>query len=206
MTEENQLLEYGKTDAKVNMGNWISKAWDILFSDIGYFILLALVYILVVSVASATVVGEFIIIGPLAVGLYYVAFKKMQGKSIQIGDISKGFNFFAAAVISNILITIFVAIGFTFCIIPAIVITALYMFTPAFILDKKLDFWNAMEASRKVAQKHLFELTVFVLVLGIINLLGVLLCLVGVFVTFPLTLLAIAIAYDELVGIETDFE
>ena len=206
MAEENQTLEYGKIEAQVSMGSWISKSWDLLFSDLGSFILLALVYILVVSVASATIVGQFIVMGPLAVGLFYVAFKKMQGKAIQIGDISKGFNFFVAAVISNILITILTAIGFTFCIIPGIIIAALYMFTPAFILDKNLDFWNAMEASRKVAQKHLFELSMFVIVLALINLLGLLVCVVGLLITFPLTILATAAAYEELVGTEIDFE
>jgi uncharacterized membrane protein len=206
MTNNDQLLDYGKSDAQVNMGNWISRAWDVLFSDIGYFILIALIYILVISVASATIVGEFIVMGPLAVGFYYIAFKKLQGKGFEIGDISKGFNFFTAAVISSILISVFMAIGFTLCIIPGIIICALYTFTPVFILDKKLDFWNAMEASRKVAQKHIFELSIFVIILGLINLLGVILCLVGIFVTIPLTILATAIAYEELVGFETELD
>jgi uncharacterized membrane protein len=206
MSEANELLDYGKPDAKVNMGGWISKAWELTFSDLGYFVVLALIYIAIIAVASATIVGEFIVIGPLSVGLFYIAFRKIQGKPFQIGDIAKGFSFFAAAVISNILISIFASIGFALCIIPGIIVSALYMFTPAFILDKKLDFWNAMEASRKVVQKHIFELTIFIIVLGIINFIGVIVCIVGVFVTFPITIIAVAIAYDELVGIEPETE
>jgi len=206
MAELNETLDYGKPDAKVNMGGWISKAWELTFSEPGVFILLALIYIAINAVASATIVGVVIVAGPLSVGLFYIAFKKIKGVPFQIGDISKGFSFFVAAVISSILISLFVSIGTSLCIIPGIIVSALYMFTPAFILDKNLDFWNAMEASRKVAQKHVFELSIFIIVLSIINLIGIIVCFVGVLVTFPITILATAIAYDELVGIESEAE
>ena len=60
------------------------------FSELGIFVVLALIYIAIVSVSSATIVGEFIVIGPLAVGLFYISFKKIQVKPFQIGDIAKG--------------------------------------------------------------------------------------------------------------------
>lgn len=206
MAEKIDTLEFAKENSQVNMGTWISRAWELLFSDLGYFLILTLIYVLVTAVASATVVGVFIVMGPLTVGLYYAAFKKIQGKSLQIGDISKGFNFFAAALISSILVAIFITVGFTLCIIPGFIVSALYLFTPIFILDKNLDFWNAMEASRKLAQKHLFELSVFIILLGLINIVGAILCGVGLLITFPLSILAIAVGYDELVGFETDLQ
>ena len=79
---------------------------------------------------------------------------------------------------------------------------ALYIFTPAFIAEKNLDFWEAMEASRNLAKEHLFEMVLFVIILGLINIAGFLLCGVGLLFTLPLTYAATAIGYDELVGIE----
>ncbi len=187
---------------QVNMGKWISQGWDLIFSDIGFYLMLGIIYLAVVIVASGTGIGGFIVDGPLRVGLFYVLFQRMRGLPATIGDIGKGFNFLIAAVIANILIDVFVLVGFVFFIIPGIILTALYLFTFAFIVEKNLDFWAAMEASRKVIKNHLFEMSTFVILLTIIMLIGILACLVGVLVTTPLCFAAIAFAYKDLVGLE----
>ncbi|MBN1482436.1 hypothetical protein EH223_10385 [candidate division KSB1 bacterium] len=187
---------------QVNLGNWISRAWDMVTVDIGNFIILGLIYVVVIAITSGTVIGELFVIGPLSVGFFFVVFEKIRGKDVNIGDITKGFNYFVAAVLSNILVSFFVIIGFIFCIIPGFIIAALYLFTPAFIVEKNLDFWEAMEASRKLVMNHLFEIVIFALILGLINFVGLLLCGIGVIFTVPLTFAAMGIAYDDLVGIE----
>ncbi len=186
----------------INIGNWISRAWDLITDDLGTFVILGFIWLIIVGVTCGTVVGEFLVMGPLTVGLFLVIFERLRGKEANIGDIAKGFNFFVAAVLANILVWVFIGFGFLFCIIPAFIIGALYIFTPAFIADKNLDFWEAMEASRKVAKEHLFEMIVFTIILGIINIAGLLVCVVGLIFTIPLTKAAIAIAYDDLVGLE----
>ncbi len=189
---------------QVNIGSWISRGWDIVTADMGSFLLLGLIYIVILTVASSTVIGEWLVIGPLQVGIFYIIFEKMRGKPINIGDIAKGFNFFIAAVLSNILISIFSAIGFLLCIIPGLIIMALYIFAPPLIVEKNLDFWAAMEESRKVAKEHLFELTLFLFILALINLVGVLVCGIGIIFTLPLSFAAIAVGYDELIGVEKE--
>ena len=190
----------------VNMGKWLSEGWRLIFEDIGLYLLVALVYILIIAILSGTAIGQFIVLGPLTVGFFYILYRKLHGKETQLGDLGKGFNFFAAAVISNILISIFVAIGFALCIIPGFVVLALYMFTPLYIFDKKLDFWQAMEASRKLVAKHVFEMSIFVLLLSIISIAGALACVVGLLITTPLCYAAIAYAYKDLVGFEEEKE
>jgi uncharacterized membrane protein len=187
-----------------NLGSWISRGWDILTADMGKFLLFGLIYIVVVAIASSTVIGEFLVMGPLQVGLFLVIFAKMRGEEVKVGDIAKGFNFFVAAVLSNILISVFSAVGFLLCIIPGIIVTALYVFTPAFIAEKNLDFWEAMEASRNLTKDYVFEMVLFVVILGLINFIGVLLCGIGIIFTLPLTYAAIAVGYDELEGINKE--
>ncbi len=202
MPEESK--EHMEQAKQVNIGTWISKAWDMMTADLASFLILGLIFALVVGVASTTGIGQFLVIGPLSVGFYLIIFARMRGQDINIGDIAKGFNYFVPAVLANILIFAFVSIGLALCIIPGLLVAALYLFAYVFILEKKLDFWEAMEASRKVVKEHLFEMTIFVLLLGLINLVGVLLCAVGVVFTIPLTFIATAIAYDDLVGIEKE--
>ena len=197
--EAQENIEQAK---QINIGTWISKAWDMVTADLANFLILGLIFAVIVGVASTTAIGQFLVIGPLSVGFYLIIFNRMRGQEINIGDIAKGFNFFVPAVLANILISAFVAVGLALCIIPGLLIAALYLFTYAFILEKNLDFWEAMEASRKVIKDHLFEMTIFVLLLALINFVGILLCAVGVVFTIPLTAAATAIAYDDLVGIE----
>ncbi|HPG41730.1 MAG TPA: hypothetical protein PLP19_20745 [bacterium] len=184
----------------VNMGNWISKSWDLVFSDLGNFILITLLYVVINAVVSGTIIGIFLVAGPLTVGYFISIAKKIRGEKLEIGDLGKGFQYFAAAFLSSIVISIFVSIGFIFLIIPGIVISALYMFTPLFIIEQNLDFWSAMEASRKLAQPHIFELSVFMVLLFIISMIGVLLCGVGVLIATPICFTAVTLAYNALTG------
>jgi uncharacterized membrane protein len=185
----------------VKMGEWITKAWDLVVADLGFYILVGLVYLVVIIVASTTVVGELIILGPLTVGFFYILFRKMTDRQTDIGDLAKGFNVFIPALISGILVSVFVSIGLILCILPGLVVAAIYMFTPAFLAEKKLDFWQAMEASRQITQKYWFELSVFYLLLFLISLAGALLCGIGLLFTTPLCFAAVAFAYDDMVGI-----
>lgn len=201
MTEANETTVKTK---QANVGSWFSRAWEIVSADLTTFILLGLIYLAIIGVASSTVIGGFIVDGPLTVGFFIIVFNKMRGKVINIGDIAKGFDYFIAAMLSSILISVFTAIGFVFCIIPGFIVAASYVLTPAFIAEKKLDFWEAMEASRKAALGHVFELSIFILLIFLVNIVGFLCCLVGLLVTIPLTFVATAIAYDDLVGINRE--
>ena len=187
---------------EMNIGKWINESWDFVMANFTDLIIISLIYVILVLAASSTVVMKFILSGPLSVGIFYVIFQKIRGGEINIGDISKGFNFFVAAVLADILITVFVSIGFFFLIIPGIVISALYMFAFPLILEKNMDFWEAMETSRKVVTKNIFELSVFMLVLYIFMVIGVLLFFVGFLVALPIVFAAIALAYKDLFGLE----
>jgi hypothetical protein len=188
----------------VNLGKWLSEGWQMVESDMGFFLLLGFIYagILALVSTSSVGIGYFIIDGPLRIGFFYILFRKMRGEHVEIGQISKGFEFFMAALLSSIVTTLFVGLGLIFCILPGIILMALYMFTAPFILEQNLDFWQAMEASRKLVNEHLFELVLFVIIQGIILFIGLLLCVIGLFIAIPLCLAATAAAYRDLVGLQ----
>jgi uncharacterized membrane protein len=99
-------------------------------------------------------------------------------------------------------ISLFVFGGSLLCVIPGLVLAAMYKFTFLFIVDKRMDFWPAMQASHAVVRNDYFGFTMFLLLMALVNFLGVLCCVVGVLITIPVTLAAITIAYQELVGID----
>ncbi len=191
------------SSAQINLGKWISEGWRMVEADFGLFLLLGFIYTAIVGIASSTAIGYFILAGPLEVGFFYILFERMRGKPIDIGKLGKGFEFFAPAVLASIVISIFITIGLVLCIIPGLLVLAVYQFTMPFILEKKMDFWQAMEASRKLLSQHLFEMTIFILIKAIIYFIGFLFCCVGFFAALPVCMAATAFAYKDMVGFET---
>jgi uncharacterized membrane protein len=75
------------------------------------------------------------------------------------------------------------------------VILSMYMFTFHFLVHRGDDFWQAMEASRKLVSRDYFGFVAFGLLLGAINFLGLMLLGVGVVITIPATSYAMTAAY-----------
>ena len=181
---------------KAQTGRWISAGWNMVTADLGNYALVALIFAVVNSVASVVTQG------PLQTGFHLYCMKKMFNRRTEVGDLFKGFDFFLPAFVAGLLIGIFVFFGILLCIIPGLVVASMYKFTYLFILDKRMDFWPAMEASHAVVKNDYFGFTMFLIVLGLINILGALCCVVGLLVTIPVSVAAITVAYQEIVGFE----
>lgn len=85
--------------------------------------------------------------------------------------------------------------------IIAAVITLFYSLTVPLIVAKKMPFWPAMEASRKVVAKRWFSWILLSIILGLINLAGLLVCGIGLLLTSPLTACVVAAAYEHIFGL-----
>jgi hypothetical protein len=94
----------------------------------------------------------------------------------------------------------FGVLSILFMIVVAFLIYAMWMFALPLIIDKGLEFWPAMELSRKLFFKSWRSLAILFLLAGIIGMSGVILCIVGVFLTMPIAVGAIAYAYEDIFG------
>ncbi|MBM3902595.1 MAG: hypothetical protein FJ379_10995 [Verrucomicrobia bacterium] len=74
-----------------------------------------------------------------------------------------------------------------------------WMFTLPLILDQGLDFWTAMGRSRRQVGLHWWLCFGLTVVVGLVNLVGVLCCVVGVLVSFPLGILALMQGYEAVI-------
>lgn len=99
-------------------------------------------------------------------------------------------------------IFIVLAIALMFVGVMALVyISISYTFAIPLVIGRKLEFWSAMEASRKIVGKQWLGIFGFFFVLTLINMAGILACCVGLFVTAPFTSCAIAAAYEHIIGL-----
>jgi uncharacterized membrane protein len=175
-------------------GRWIGEAWTMVTMDIGNYALMALFFFLLSGVP--------LIQGALIAGFHIYTMKRLMGRHAEFADLFKGFNFFIPTLVAYLLIGVFTTLGLIACLVGALVVTAIFKFTYLFIVDKQMDFWPAMQASHAVVKNDYFGFSMFVLLLVLVNFLGALCLLVGLFVTIPMTIVAITIAYREIVGFD----
>jgi uncharacterized membrane protein len=170
-------------------GHWIGAGWEMVKADLGNYALLGLIFVALNGLVP------MILQGPLMAGFHIYCIKRILGRPAEFPDLFKGFNFFVPTLVASLVISLFVFGGSLLCVIPGLVLAAMYKFTFLFIVDKRMDFWPAMQASHAVVRNDYFGFTMFLLLMALVNFLGV-------FITIPVTLAAITIAYQELVGID----
>jgi uncharacterized membrane protein len=89
------------------------------------------------------------------------------------------------------------------CLTPVIYLQISWSFTLPLIIDKQMDFWPAMKASWKMVSKHWWLIFGLVVLVGLLNVAGLLACCVGVLFTIPVGIGALMNAYETIFGKET---
>ena len=89
---------------------------------------------------------------------------------------------------------------FFICLIPTMYLSVNWQFTVPLIIDKQMGFWTAMRTSWKMVHKHWLTVFGLLVLAGLLNVGGVLMCCVGVLVTIPLGLVAVCYAYEDIFG------
>lgn len=156
---------------------------------------------LVFAIMSGVI--PIILQAPMVIGMHIMLVNKMLTGRLDIGDLFKGFNYFVPSLLATLVMGIFIFIGMLACIIPGLVVGAMYLFTYLFIADRKMEFWPAMQASHAIVKQNYLGYTFFFLTLALLQLAGALLCGVGLLVTIPIYYAAINAAYRDVVGFQS---
>lgn len=84
------------------------------------------------------------------------------------------------------------------CILPVIFLHTSWMFTLPLIIDRQMDFWLAMKTSWRKVNQHWWQVFGLAVLVGLVNLAGLVACCVGILVTFPIGLAAMMYAYETI--------
>ena len=84
------------------------------------------------------------------------------------------------------------------CLIPMVYLQISWSFVLPLIIDKQMDFWSAMGASRRMVSKHWWHVFGLMILIGLLNMVGVLACCVGVLFTIPIGIGALMYAYETI--------
>lgn len=100
--------------------------------------------------------------------------------------------------IAKILLALITGIGFVLLIVPGIIFMLMFLMTQYLVVDKKLGPIEALKESRRITKGHKGQLLLLVLTVAGLNILGAIVLLVGLFVSIPVSMLAIVHAYRTL--------
>ena len=84
--------------------------------------------------------------------------------------------------------------------VPLIYLTLSWILAYAFIVDKRLPFWDAMELSRKLVAMRFWSWFLLLIVNGLLTLAGVLALCVGIIFVMPIYPCAIMVVYEDIVN------
>lgn len=221
------MASLSANDYNLDIGECLGASWRMLMANFwlmvggAFLVLVASTAISMVPIAG--LIASLLLGQVFYAGLYYFYLKLSRGEPTAIGDAFSGFSrsfgqLVLLSIVYNILLSIlaipailpavgiaiwdwspFVMVPLIFVlIIPLVYLSVGWMFAGLLVIDRGLEFWDAMETSRKVVGRNWFKVFLFAIVLGFVIIAGVLLLLVGLFVAFPLACGAIAIAYETM--------
>ena len=205
--------------AKFSKGEAIRFGWNTMKSNLGFFIPLLLVVLLVVWLIPlvpvllsyllakekpllssgvnliCSILGTIVELGMIKIFLNFCDNLKSKISDL-FSQYRLFFRYFFASILSG-LITLF---GMILLIIPGIYLGIRFQFFGYFIVDKKAGVIESLKRSWRITKGNAWNLFLFGLLLGAINLLGVLCLVMGLFATIPTTEAAFAFVYRKLLA------
>jgi hypothetical protein len=194
-------------DYQIKPGFYLKAGWELFKQNAAGFIGFSVVALIVLfALNGKTGLGQvlgYVIGPPLWAGFLIVAMKLLKNQPTEVNDFTSGFKFILPLLLYSVVSSVFISIGLVLLIVPGLYLVVGYVFTTWLIVDRRLDFWPAMELSRKTVHKHWFEVFGFLLLLLLINFGGALFFIVGLLVTMPWTLCTLTVAYRDVFGIQS---
>ena len=155
---------------EVRIGQCLGQSWRLLTENFGLlFGAAALAWVISVACQFIPVAGGILILlfhGVLYGGVYLVFLRRIRGQSASIGDAFAGFGTgFAQLLLAGCLAQLLATVGLVCCLVlPGIYLLVAWVFSVPLVADRNLEFWSAMELSRKVVTRVWFEMLGLMLV------------------------------------------
>lgn len=203
-----EALQFGWQITKQNLGFFIGLlivAWlifivpdaisaisDLLKKENSPFVSIVTIIAFIVAI-----IGEILGI-IVSLGLIKISLNFCDNLKSKITDIFSQYRLFFRYFFASILYFLIVVFGILLLIIPGIYLYIRLQFYDYFIVDKKSGIIESLKRSWAITQGNVWNLFLFDLLLVLINLLGALLLIVGLFATVPTSMVARAFVYRKL--------
>jgi hypothetical protein len=108
--------------------------------------------------------------------------------------------------VQNVVPQLFGAFGSTLpvllvCMIPLTYLTVSFQFALPLIVDQQLNFGTALKSSWKMVHRHWLQVFGLTIVFGLVSIVGIFGCGIGLLVTVPIGIATMMAAYETIFGI-----
>ncbi|MCL4501952.1 MAG: zinc-ribbon domain-containing protein [Deltaproteobacteria bacterium] len=198
-----------RTAASLPLGEYLKTGWRLFLNYPAGFIGFFLVY-LVIQAALYPIpymgnIAAFAVGPALIMGNFIVCAKLLQNHPPQFSDFFLGFRFFVPLLLTSLVGGVLTAVGFLLLVIPGVYLAVAYIFAHSLVVDRRLDFWPALETSRRTVNPIWFGMFGFCLLLVLVNIAGAIALGIGLLVTIPVTMCAVTTAYADIFGLKSDY-
>jgi hypothetical protein len=153
---------------QLEVGRCLSSSWNLMQANFGLFLGATTLIWLVSLCQFVPLFGGLlygIFYGVLFGGLYLVYLKRIRGSPAAVGDAFAGFSLaLAQLILAGFVSNLLSGLGLLFCAVPYLYLKIAWTFSVPLVADKRLEFWSAMELSRKVVTKVWFQMFGLVIV------------------------------------------
>lgn len=190
-----QLVAAAEARRELDAMSCLTRGWDLVMARFWLSIGVAAVCLVVMGVP--------LLYGPAMAGLFWFFLRRIRTGNGTIEDAFEPFKVVLLhSFLAGLVVSVLVSIGAMLCLLPGLFLAALWTFVWPLLMDYRLEFWPAMEVSRRVALRNLGGIVVLWCLSALLLLAGWLLCGIGVFFTTPIVIAAHAYAYEDLFGIK----
>ena len=152
-----------RRDVKVRVGHAFARAWHLVGEHFGTVAgATFMVWICFTAMLYAPCLGPILAMlfyGPLFGGLCLVFLKLIRGEETSAGEVfSLTRDSAMPLMLTGVLTMLLVQIGTLFCILPGVYLMIAWLFSLPLVGDRGLNFWDAMETSRRAATRRWFRL------------------------------------------------
>ncbi len=195
----------------VKPSEYIKKGFEIFKKDAGSFIAFSILAVILQMIptfifgfgntsglVSLTQNVFSLALIPLTVGYAIYADLIERGMPRSFGNFFDGYKKAIPLIIAYVILGILVVIGLILFVIPGIYLAVSYMFVALIVWFGNETGWEALEKSRKIISKKWWDYFLFALLLFVLNMAGLLALGIGIFITIPISYIAVYVAYREV--------
>lgn len=131
-------------------------------------------------------------------GFSAVALKTVDKQPVSYKDFFEVRNVFIPYILATIVAQFVITLGIILLIVPGIIVALMWMFYAYLILDKKMQPMDALKQSAAITKGHRWQLFGMGVFFILMNIVGALLFGLGLIITAPITVVAMAHMYRQL--------
>mmetsp|Transcript_18582 Transcript_18582/g.26063 ORF Transcript_18582/g.26063 Transcript_18582/m.26063 type:complete len:296 (+) Transcript_18582:68-955(+) len=191
---------------EVQTSKWLGEAWT-LYKD--HWLWYSFAAIVMVGVSFIPYVGGFLAF-PISYGIYLTAIDRLRsgGVTWDPNQFVHGYYYFFPLLLISILYNLLVIVGFFLLIIPGFYfLVTLSYWAPVWLEFRRdnVGIMDAMTISRKQLSKNFCGIVGWGIILFLLQILGLLCFLVGIFVTIPVSIIAVAVSVRDIFGYSSQY-